>query len=91
MRPLEPIAVEEEAKDPEDRDIATLNTNRNVLNNLKALTWNVLMGISVLGAVAAAATAIYDKVTSDKHPEIGMEETRTALIAHTRPPERVKL
>lgn len=30
---------------------------------LKAVTWNVLMGLSVLGAIIAAATAIYDKAT----------------------------
>ena len=33
------------------------------------LTWNVLMGVSVLGALAAAATAIYDKATDEAHPE----------------------
>lgn len=31
--------------------------------------WNLLMGISVLGAIAAAATAIYDKAMDVKHPE----------------------
>ena len=33
------------------------------------LIWNVLMGISVLGAIAAAATAIYDKAMDRQHPE----------------------
>ncbi len=33
------------------------------------LGWNVLMGVSVIGAVAAAATAIYDKATDKNHPE----------------------
>jgi len=32
--------------------------------------WNVLMGISVLGAVAAAGTALYDKITDPK-PLVG--------------------
>ncbi|MFP6612356.1 MAG: divalent metal cation transporter [Pirellulales bacterium] len=29
--------------------------------------WNVLMGVSVIGAIAAAATAIYDKITDTKN------------------------
>lgn len=33
------------------------------------LVWNILMGVSVLGALAAAATAIYDKATDKAHPE----------------------
>ena len=32
------------------------------------VTWNVLMGISVLGALGAAATAIWDKAS---HPVAG--------------------
>ena len=32
------------------------------------LTWNVLMLVSVLGALAAAATAIYDKAMDKEHP-----------------------
>jgi hypothetical protein len=31
--------------------------------------WNLLMGVSVLGALAAAATAIYDKATDKGHPQ----------------------
>ncbi|MEM6778393.1 MAG: divalent metal cation transporter [Planctomycetota bacterium] len=33
------------------------------------LGWNLLMGLAVLGALAAAATAIYDKAMDKKHPE----------------------
>ncbi len=36
---------------------------------INMLSWNVLMGISVLGSIAAAATAIYDKATDKAHPE----------------------
>ena len=32
------------------------------------ICWNVLMGVSVLGAIAAAGTAIYDKAS---HPVAG--------------------
>ncbi len=35
---------------------------------VRMLTWNLLMGVSVLGAVAAAATAIYDKAMDKEHP-----------------------
>ena len=36
------------------------------------LIWNVLMAISVVGAVAAAALAIYDKVMDKQNPVAGM-------------------
>ncbi len=39
---------------------------------LSRLTWNTLMGISVLGAFIAAATAIYDKVTDRSSPTAEM-------------------
>lgn len=34
------------------------------------LTWNVLMGISVVGALIAAGTALYDKVTATGNPTV---------------------
>lgn len=35
---------------------------------MSRLMWNVLMGISVLGALIAAGTAVYDKITDHKNP-----------------------
>jgi len=39
---------------------------------LHMAVWNVLMGISVLGAIAAAGTAIYDKATDRAAPLAGL-------------------
>lgn len=33
------------------------------------LVWNILMGVSVLGAIVAAATAVYDKITDHSSPK----------------------
>jgi hypothetical protein len=49
-----------------------MNSHR-ILGNEKPqgasmLIWNVLMGVSVIGAVAAAAAAIYDKAMDKEHP-----------------------
>lgn len=43
------------------------------------LTWNVLMGISVIGAFIAAGTAIYDKITDDD-PMVGYVVSGMVLI-----------
>lgn len=48
--------------------------SRRILGNEKPtgasmLSWNVLMIVSVLGAIVAAATAIYGKATDKDHPE----------------------
>jgi hypothetical protein len=44
------------------------------------LIWNVLMGFSVLGAIAAAVTAIYDKAS---HPIAGPVVTSIGMILVT--------
>lgn len=33
------------------------------------LVWNILMGVSVLGAIVAAVTAVYDKITDHSSPK----------------------
>jgi len=44
---------------------------KNMPTGWRRASWNVLMGISVLGSIVAAGISVYDKATDTKNPVIG--------------------